>query len=221
MRRFVYSYLPASALASIVVAPMLVAANTYAQILGFYPQADTIHIGGGCTTPIITCESPLGDAIIDTIRIEPGWNTWIWKLNEYGEEELIDRCFFLVLDSLNKFDYQMWYQSEKPLPPKRIQVQFDSSFYCEEYVFRLELLVREAQIAVDSVFQVFKTHVGIGVKNSRGDISPPQSYNLLQNYPNSFNSCTQISLWLNRHKILLCKKPSLMKILHFLNFLKS
>ena len=58
----------------------------HSQIIEFYPVADTIFIGGGCTPSIINVSICESQTLLDTIKIVSGWNTNIWTSNPEKDE---------------------------------------------------------------------------------------------------------------------------------------
>ena len=101
--------------------------KSYAQIVGFYPEADTIFVGWGCTTPLIVCSLNPTPPAQDIINVTPDWNTWMWYNDALGIQNMVDFGYFLVDNPQNQFEYELWYIPEGwPLFPTA--VPFDSVF---------------------------------------------------------------------------------------------
>ena len=165
--------------------------NSYTQIVGFYPPADTIGIGFGCTPPFIVCSVSPDLLGTDSIIVNPGWNTMM-AVKDGLSWNFIDYCFFLVEDSLDKFEYEVWYHPQSFTP---ILVTFDSSFECYDLFFDLQLIVKEQNIVIDSLSQLFEAKVGLSIEEEN-DLFLSHKFKLFQNYPNPFNPVTTISFFL-------------------------
>ena len=169
--------------------------NSPGQIIGCYPPADSVTIGFGCTPPIIVASISPTYSGIDTIIIYPGWNTIMAVKDSTGDWEQIERSYFLVKDSLDQFDYELWYHPRfYPGPP--ILVPFDSAFECYDQSFDVQLIVKEQNVAVDSLTISFDALVGLDIGQEENDLLLAQQARLYQNYPNPFNPTTNIPFFL-------------------------
>ncbi len=169
--------------------------DLHPQIIGFYPPADTIGIGFGCTPPIIFCSVSSMPFAIDSIAIDPGWNTMMAFQDSMGNWEVIDNSYFLVEDSLDQYQYEIWYHPRSQ-PTPSILVPFDSSFECHHQFFDLQLMVKQQNIAIDSLSLLFRAQVGLGVEQQQTTLLLSQQVRLSQNYPNPFNPVTNINFFL-------------------------
>ena len=156
----------------------------FSQILGFYPNLDTVVITNGyCLTPLITAHFYSGDNYIDTIFIEPDTfsviGNWTddWEFEEYEP-------YFLIADTLDQFDYELHFDSNYPFV-----FPFDSSIACIPRYFFIKLMVSVQNSCVDSLSQMFKSIYGLGT-NDEPDVL--LEFKLFQNYPNPFNPTTTI-----------------------------
>jgi len=166
------------------------------QIIGFYPPADTITIGFGCTPPIIICSLSPDYIGTDSIIVDPGWNTTIAVQDSLGNWDVIDHCYFIVENVLDKFEYEIRYIPRSyPLDPPTL-VPFDTSFECYHQYFDLQLIVRKQHRANDSISFTFQARVGLGVADEENALLLSQKIWLFQNYPNPFNPVTNIQFFL-------------------------
>lgn len=164
---------------------------TYSQMISFYPEVDTIWVGGGCTPPVIVCSNLMSTSVRDSLTIEPGWNTDMWVEGSVGYREFIDKSYFIACDSLDQFEYEIWYQSLSPSSIISLLVPFDSSFICEISQFKLKLVLMYQDRVIDSLSQFFDIRIGIGVQGEEFSTFPT-TFCLSQNYPNPFNVATDI-----------------------------
>ncbi len=163
----------------------------HSQIIEFYPVADTIFIAGGCTPPITNVSIGESQTLLDTIKIVPGWNTNIWT--SYPEkDEYYDKAYYLVKDSLNIFNYELWIVHQESSFGDPILVPFDSTYEFYAYKFVFKLFVLNENIIIDSLEQNFIAKIGIGIETKNKTCNIPKGYILDQNYPNPFNSKTVI-----------------------------
>ena len=131
-----------------------------AQNITFSPLSDTIKIIDASTSPEIICSVNPG-ILYDTILISPGFNTYFEYIDTLNQWQSTETCQFLIKDSSNQYDYELWYIPLGTLPYFQ-QVPFDTFFYSYDYIFELKLLVKSQETHIDSSFQLFKTEYGLG-----------------------------------------------------------
>lgn len=156
----------------------------------FYPQVDTALVNGGCTTPEFTCRRLISTNERDSISIEPGLNTNFYYFDSTGTQIPLDNYYFLVIDSFNEYDYELWYYPKSFPPFNPVLIKFDSLFLSEQNYFDLELIVKKDNVQIDSFIQPFHADFGLDVKATD---ALPDEFSLSQNYPNPFNPSTVIS----------------------------
>lgn len=169
--------------------------STSAQLIRFFPISDTVLVIDGCTGPEIICSISNG-LQEDSIIISPGFNTWLEYLDSTGQNHPIDKCYFLVDDSLHHFDYELWYYPRGPLPYFR-QIPFDTSFVIWDEYYEVGLVVTLERISIDSLRQFFKSTWGLGI-GAKSDENISDEILLYPNYPNPFNNTTAIHFYLKK-----------------------
>jgi hypothetical protein len=155
----------------------------------FYPSVDTALVNGGCCTPLIIARNLISTPVRDSISIEPGPNTLFYYIDSTGSQVTIDNYYFIVIDSLNEFDYELWYHPKSFSNFSPIIIPFDSSYYTHENFYDIQLIVNKSGTKIDSFSQPFHADYGLSVD----DLDRiPNKFSLSQNYPNPFNPSTTI-----------------------------
>lgn len=168
------------------------------QNVQFYPETDTVNAIDGCTGAEFTCTLSSFNTT-DSIIITPGFNTYFEYLNNQGIWLPIDKVYFLIEDTSNIYQYEIWYWPLGPLP-YFTQIFFDSAFTAWDGYFKIIVMVSSLGTVVDSASQVFKAQIGLGVEEDFENL--PDQIKLYPNYPNPFNSNTIISYYVpQRSKI--------------------
>jgi len=157
--------------------------------INFFPPIDTAWIFGGCTGPDLVAHNLISTPTRDSITIEPGPSSYFFYYDSLGNQILVDKYYFIVEDSLNQYDYELWFHPKSWPPFNPVQITFDSVFYFQQNLFDIQLLVKLNGNPIDSLSQLFKAEWGLGVEET-GEI--PQTFSLSQNYPNPFNPSTKI-----------------------------
>ncbi len=155
----------------------------------FLPPVDTALIQGGCTTPEFICKNLISTNERDSISIEPGFNSYFYYLDSLGYPIQLDNFYFIVIDSLDEFEYEVWFHPKSYPPFDPVLVEFDSLFYSEQNNFNLQLIVKKQGIQIAEFTQPFHADFGLGVDDEEFLI---EKFTLSQNYPNPFNSVTSI-----------------------------
>jgi hypothetical protein len=158
-------------------------------LIQFYPPADTAYILGGCTTPEIISHNLISTTIRDSISINPGFNTSFMYYDSLGSPIYIENYYFIAIDSLDEFEYELWFHPKTYPPFDPALILFDSTFYVDQNDFDLQLIAKRNGIPVDSFTQPFRADFGLDVEH---DEIPSEEFKLLQNYPNPFNPSTKI-----------------------------
>jgi hypothetical protein len=177
---------------------------TFAQFLigqniHFYPESDTVAAIDGCTGAEFTCTlASFNDT--DSIIITPGFNTYFEYLDNQGYWSAIDKVYFLVEDSLNTYQYELLYWPLGQLP-YFTHIYFDSAYTAWDNYFEIRLIVDSLGTPLDTVSQVFKAQIGLGI-DDRDPIKIPFQVALYPNYPNPFNNNTTIRYYLPQRSII-------------------
>jgi hypothetical protein len=158
-------------------------------LIQFYPAVDTANVFGGCTTPEIICSNLLSTSVRDSISIEPGFNTNFAYYDSSGNLIPIDNFYFIVIDSLDLFEYDLWYHPKSYPTFNPVLIPFDSTFYVDQREFEIQLIAKNNGVLVDSFSQLFRADFGLDVEYKEMGI---YDFELSQNYPNPFNPTTTI-----------------------------
>ena len=158
------------------------------NLIEFHPPVDTALVLGGCTTPEIVCKNLVSTNERDSISIEPGFNTYFYYFDSSGYQVPLDNYYFIVIDSLNEFEYELWYHPYI-FPSDPALIEFDSIFFSDYSNFDIQLIVKKNGLRIDSLSQPFHADYGLGVDD--GDFST-ERFQLYQNYPNPFNPVTSV-----------------------------
>nr|MCU0345112.1 T9SS type A sorting domain-containing protein [Ignavibacterium sp.] len=155
----------------------------------FFPPVDTAWIFGGCTGPDLISHNLVSTPTIDSITIEPGPSSYFFYYDSLRTQIPVDKFYFIVEDSLNQYDYELWFHPKSWPPFDPVQIMFDSVFYFQQNLFDIQLLVKLNNNPIDSLSQLFRADWGLGVEENG---EPPFDFSLSQNYPNPFNPSTNI-----------------------------
>ena len=157
--------------------------------INFYPPIDTAWIFGGCTGPDFITHNLVSTSTRDSITIEPGPGSYFFYYDSIGNQIIVDKYYFIVEDSLNQYDYELWFHPKSWAPFDPVQITFDSVFYFQQNLFEIQLLVKLNSNTIDSLSQLFRADWGLGVEENG---VPTVAFSLSQNYPNPFNPSTKI-----------------------------
>ena len=127
----------------------------------FYPPTDTVFVKGSSTTPEIISYNLNSTSVRDSISIEAGSNTTIEYQDSLGNPVYIDNCYFIVTDSLDQFEYELWYYPKTSPPFDPILIPFYSTFYVDQHNFNIELIVKLSDIPIESHIQSFIADWGL------------------------------------------------------------
>ncbi|NWG28723.1 MAG: T9SS type A sorting domain-containing protein [Ignavibacteriaceae bacterium] len=157
--------------------------------INFFPPIDTAWIFGGCPGPDLISHNLISTPTRDSITIEPGLGSYFFYYDSLGNQILVDKYYFIVEDSLNQYNYELWFHPKSWPPFNPVQITFDSVFYFQQNSFDIQLIVKYNGSPIDSLSQFFRADWGLGVEET-GEI--PQAFSLSQNFPNPFNPVTSI-----------------------------
>jgi hypothetical protein len=155
----------------------------------FFPPVDTALVNGGCTTPEIICKNLISTNGRDSISIEPGFNTYFYYYDSTGTQIPLDNYYFIVIDSLDEYQYEVWFHPKSWPPYDPVIIPFDSIFYSEQNKYDIQLIVKKNGMRIDSLSQPFHADFGLSVDDQD---QIPNEFSLSQNYPNPFNPSTSI-----------------------------
>jgi Secretion system C-terminal sorting domain len=160
---------------------------SYGQIIGFFPQADSITVRGGDLPPGLICHVIDTQGGVDTIDIKPTLGVPMYAGGPSGQR--IDHCFFAVHDSLNLNQYRLYIRGLPPFLEDPQIISFDSSFYLFGR-FIVSLYVETGSGNIDSSEVRFYADATGGVEPVGS--GQPSETRLLPNFPNPFNPTTTI-----------------------------
>jgi hypothetical protein len=155
----------------------------------FYPPVDTALVDGGCCTPQIIAKNLSSTSTRDSISIEPGLNTIFYYYDSTGTQIVIDNYYFIVIDSSDEFEYELWYHPKIADIYDQFIIPFDSIFYTDNNNYDIQLIVKKDGIRIDSLSQPFHADFGLSVDDLGTVLT---EFSLSQNYPNPFNPSTKI-----------------------------
>jgi hypothetical protein len=182
----------------------------FTQILGFYPQTDSISVNSwdispGLISHVIDSPNP-----VDTIEFRPFGSSKMHAGALDGAR--IYRCYFAVRDTLNQNQYQLYLQLLSQYSGSRTRVPFDTAFYLR-YRQDLWLAVHYAGAPGDLAAVRFYDIV-TSIESPVAGYVPSAAW-LLGNYPNPFNSSTTIRY------VLLHSSPVSLVVYNILGQLES
>ena len=166
----------------------------------FHPSFDTLLINFDFPPPSIRAVTNIKNNLIDEIIISPGedYNTYFMMDDYINTHSFIDECQFIVYDSLNTFEYVLWYEPVQPhstWDTLHFQIPLDTVCTIEGYPFgsgvcQFKLYIYEHSTCIDSIVHPVKIRrIGMAIEHN----PVPSKYHLYQNYPNPFNPTTTIA----------------------------
>jgi hypothetical protein len=170
--------------------------------INFFPTVDTAWIFGGCTGPDLISHNVVSTPTRDSITIEPGPSSYFFYYDSLGNQIPVDKFYFIVEDSLNQYDYELWFHPKSWPPFNPVQITFDSVFYFQQNLFDIQLLIKLNGNPIDSLSQLFGADWGLGVEEN-GEV--PKTFSLSQNYPNPFNPVTSIQYAVSNRQFVTLK----------------
>ena len=180
----------------VIVLIFLFFSQIFSQNIYKFPVLDTLYIGGGCTLPIIkSIKIENGTSSMDTIKIEPDWNTSFWGKDSSGNKLYYPNFLFMVEDSVRSYNYKLYLLRKDTLSSQNIFIPFDSNYTIESNQFILKLFLYDiiTDSLVDSISQFCKTEIGVGIDKHPKNKITNSYFELYSNYPNPFNAETRIT----------------------------
>lgn len=161
--------------------------SSTAQLLQFFPAADSITVLGSCTPPGLTFHLTNIPGGVDTISILPVWAEMHLGDRSGGE---ITQCGFAVRDSLDLNSYQILIRYLWPIPGDPQLVNYDSAFGVWGSL-SVQLLSHNDSGWTDSMQVRFHAETLGDVESSQTSV--PDGTRLFPNFPNPFNPSTTIT----------------------------
>jgi len=158
-------------------------------LIQFFPPMDTAFINGNATLPEIISCNLTSTPFRDSILIEPGKWTTFYYYDSSGMYVSIEEFYFIVTDSSDAYDYELWFHPKSFPPFNPVLIPFDSTFYIDQRKFEIQLIAKNSGVRVDSFSQSFIADFGLDVEQEEMVI---HKFELSQNYPNPFNPTTKI-----------------------------
>ena len=152
------------------------------------PSCDTIMVIAFQQIPSFQIQLENSIAGVDSLIIYSNGNTSFIYTDSLGNLISTDEILFLVTDSLDEFNYEIWIEPINP-PGISYQLSFDSTYLCDLSLFNLILRVKRDNKYIAQKSQPFKTFYTLLTENN----SFLNTFSLEQNYPNPFNSQTKIT----------------------------
>ena len=171
---------------------------TFAQGIMFFPPVDSLNFVGSCVPPQMISHLHANTTGLDSIIIQPAFFDPLCTGFPPTPANTIPACYFIVHDSMNQFNYELWLRHSEPWYGSPVRLGFDTAYYLYPESFRLVLFVFQGSTIVDSASARFRSiQTGLSVDE---DNSIPSSITLGQNYPNPFNPSTTISFSLQEQR---------------------
>jgi hypothetical protein len=164
--------------------------RTNGQILGFFPQAESIGVSGSCVPPSLVCELRTTATGIDTVIIRSPHDAMYIGPPVPGSP-LINRCYFTVRNTGGGNRYNLIFDHQRSYYGDSVRIPFDSVFHVGPGSFTISLFVSNPPILTDSATARFHAaQTGLSVEEL--PTGTGHVFALYQNYPNPFNPTTRI-----------------------------
>ena len=156
---------------------------------GFYPIADTVIFDNTFSdNPGLIARSTENNGI-KIVSVYPDQNSRFWANYGSWNTSFFEDGFFFYVDSLNQYTHELFIRYGN----NSYNFPYDTLIYNANDYMELKLVVYQEKIPIDSVIQKFRLKQPLGIEYEPPN---PNSFHLLQIFPNPFNPITNIEFTL-------------------------
>ncbi len=154
----------------------------------FFPYCDTALVFAFQQKPTFHIKLKDNLTSVDSLILYPIGNTSFIYKDTVGNLISTDKFVFLINDSLDEFNYELWFESLSP-SGNSFQLFFDSTYYVDVSLFNLILKIKKDGQTIAQQSQPFKSFYTLMAESD----PLPNAFSIEQNFPNPFNSQTKIT----------------------------